>query len=220
MNYLEILEKIHVEIVNNPQLEIIEYVAKPGLNPSEMTKKVLRLRQVLPILDDYDLSAIVDLYKQCNGFKLRWKEKNSQEPKQGAIEILPFDEVFLFRQDYFDVSIPNPDGTYFLNTHYPDNTFADRLFVFDAFSEFEGMAFVFDESSENPQLVKLTDYYVVWDSSKITELQSYFYFLQASRGCLSTRHKTFQLPLTETQAAITFDAAPFGTEVEPEIFRK
>lgn len=219
MNYIDLLKKIHNDVEQNDSLEILEYQFQPGLDGKHMVQKVLKLREVSPYFGSFDFADIFEFYKQCDGFKLVWQEKNVEEPRKGAIEIMSFDSVFLYTQDFINTSVENPEGTDFNGQTYPENSFGERLMVFDSYSEFEGVAFVFDPSFKKPQLMILTDYYAVWNSSKLTDLVSYFNLLGASRGCFTTRHKVFYKYRGDTLEPMVFNTIPYGTEFESEIFK-
>ena len=81
------------------------------------------------------------------------------------------------------------------------------------------MAFVPDEDNKKPKIIQLLDYYIVWDSSRITYFDSYINFLAATRGLINSKEELIDYYSTHKDQPLIFDTIPFKTEIEPSLFK-
>lgn len=207
------------DLKSNQAIEVLEDEVLTGYEDKTLMAYMDDLLYDLTFLKEFDFTDILDFYSQCGGCTISWTEKNKGNPHKGAIKILSFESVFLDIQQYFDTSLKSSIGTNFNGKHYKNKTFGELLFLFDVYSEQSGFALVFD-SGNQPKLMMLSDYYIVWDHSRVTDFKSYFKFLLASRGSYGCRHKLFSYHQGDMLEPIFFEEIPYGTEAEPFLFKK
>ncbi|TDO68899.1 hypothetical protein EV143_1169 [Flavobacterium chryseum] len=240
MKYLSIFEKIKEDIIKHPYLELIECQFNSGLSEVELENLKTELYQCVGYFQSIDMKAIYKFYRECNGLTLSWRiashlnEKEYLELKEkfpdltfpytrdleiGKIKILPFEEVFLYEQNYFDTSNSGDHFTQFNEYIYEGNSFGKMLFIFDLFSETCCMSFVPDEDNKEPKVIFLSDYYIVWDNSRITFFDSYINFLAVTRGLIESRKEIFDHFRGDTKKPIIYKKK-YGTDLEPSLFKK
>ena len=238
MNYLELFKSIEEDIKTHPYLQLTKCKINDGISNLENSKK--ELYETLGYLKNVNLNSIFEFYKQCDGLVIKWKiashlsdEEYSRLPKKfpgfklpynresviGSINILPFEDVFIYEQDYFETSSSENNYIHFGNHIYKRNSFGKLLFVFDLYSDTQCMAFVPDEDNKKPKIIQLLDYYIVWDSSRITYFDSYINFLAATRGLINSKEELIDYYSTYKDQPLIFDTIPFKTEIEPSLFK-
>jgi len=241
MKYLEVFTKIKKDIEDHPFLELVTFECKPGIPQDDLASLVSELYEIHPYFKDIKMDAIFNFYKECNGLTLTWKIASHLDdetyikleeewtdmdfPSQknailGSIKILPFDDVFLYEQDYFETDPSGDHFTQFGDFTYPGNSFGEMLFIFDLYSDTNCMSFVPDQDNQEPKVICLSDYYVVWDSSRVTFFDSYIYFLAVSRGLIKSRELLFNHYRGDKLDYIQLDSIPFNTAMEPILFKK
>lgn len=248
MDYKKIFNQIVSDIEANPYLELIVSEFNEGLNAKELSKTKIELYDSLGYFKNILLNPIFDFYSQYNGLKIKWKISSSLDDKSydklledftdwdipnldnkrdlevGSINILPFEDVFIYEQDYFDKSNPDKSNsddffTHFGNHIYEGNSFGQLLFLFDLYSDTDCMSFVADEDNQELKVIQLSDYYIVWDNSKISYFESYVNFLAATRGSIISRKRFFEHYRGDKVDPLVFDTIPYDTEIEPTIFK-
>lgn len=238
MRYLSIFEKIKEDIITHPYLELVECQFNDGLSEAELENLKTELYQCVGYFESIDMEAIFKFYRECNGLTLSWRiashlnEKEYLELKEkfpdltfpytrdleiGKIKMLPFEEVFLYEQNYFDTSDSGDHFTQFNEYTYNGNSFGKMLFIFDLFSETCCMSFVPDEDNKEPKVIFLSDYYIVWNNSRITFFDSYINFLAVTRGLIESREKIFDHFRGDTKDPILFKKD--DTDLEPSLFK-
>lgn len=239
MKYLSVFEKIKEDVVSHPYLELVECQFNNGLSEVELQNLKTELYDCLSYLKSLDMEAIFEFYRECNGLTISWRiasnldEKEYLELKEkfpdltfpytrdleiGKIKILPFEEVFIYEQDYFDKSATEDHITQFGEYIYEGNSFGKLLFLFDLFSETCCMSFVTDEDNQEPKVIFLSDYYIVWDNSRITFFDSYINFLGITRGLIESRRKTFNYFRGDMKEPIIFENI-YNPDLEPSLFK-
>lgn len=240
MNYLEIFNNIRKDIDENPYLELVEFNINKGLTENEFENKKKELLESSTFFKAIKMDPIFEFYKQCNGIKLKWKISSNLDeniynklPEKfpdlklphtrdlfiGNINILPFDDVFIYEQDFFEKSDSGDFFTQFGDYIYEGNSFGKLLFIFDLFSDTQSMSFVPDEDNTSPKVILLSDYYIVWDNSMVSYFNSYINFLVCTRGLIESRNKVFNKYRGDKLEPLIYESVPFNTHIEPMIFR-
>ena len=241
MNYLKVFKNIKSSIEAHPYLEITECEINKGLSKEELKKAKKKLYKSLDYYKTVKLGSIFKFYKQCNGVTIKWKISSHLDEETynnlpgkfpnlklpfdrdldiGSINILPFDDVFINEQNYFDKSNSGDNFTQFGDYTYEGNSFGKMLFLFDLYSDTDCMAFVADQDNEKPKVIYLSDRYIIWDHSKISFFDSYINFLAATRGLTQSKEEYFDHYRGDKLEPLIFDSIPYETDVEPSIFKK
>ncbi len=83
------------------------------------------------------------------------------------------------------------------------------------------MAFIMEKGVGNPKLIGLTNYYIDWQNSKITDFESYLEMLLATRGISEFRSIIFEKEDGFKQKPITGDKEFWEqNKFVPKIFGK
>ncbi|PKH50319.1 hypothetical protein CXF68_06220 [Tenacibaculum sp. Bg11-29] len=237
MDYIKIFKKIKNEIQNHPLLELVTFKINEGLVDIEKTKE--ELYECLGYFETVQMESVFEFYKQCNGLVIKYKISSdideyselsksypdidfsiNKDAEIGSINILPFEDVFIYEQNYFDKSNEGEDYMHFGNYTYKGNSFGKILFVFDLFSDTNCMAFVPDENKEEPKVIQLLDYYVVWNSSRVTFFESYLNFLAVTRGLIDSRGMLLDYYSKCKDNPLILKEVPYGSDFEPILFKE
>lgn len=242
MDYLKIFETIKKEVENHPFLELTTFKINKGLPNIEESKK--ELYKGSGYWENVEMLPIFEFYQQCDGLTLKYKISSDldgaayldffeqfPDVKQpldkgmeiGSINILPFKEVFIYEQEFFNKSDETAEDDSFIHFGdyvYEGNSFGQLLFVFDLFSDTNCMAFVPDEDNQEPKIIQLLDYYIVWNSSRITFFESYIKFLAVTRGLIGSKDILLDYYAEHKNDPLIFHEFPFGTAVEPSLFKE
>ncbi|WP_299885246.1 hypothetical protein [uncultured Lacinutrix sp.] len=241
MDYKKLFEQIIIDIKTNPYLELTEYKFNEGLNSKELEKLITELHESSSFYKKIKMESVFNFYSQFNGLTIKWKLSSKldalsykklpelftdlelpfkRDIEIGCINILPFEDVFIYEQDYFDKSETGDFFTHFGDYVYEGNSFGNMLYLFDLYSETDCMSFLPDEDNQEPKVVYLSDYYIVWDNTKVSFFDSYIIFLAATRGLINSREQIFDFYRGDKEKPIIFKTIPYNTEIEPTIFQK
>lgn len=239
MNYRDTFLKIADDIRSHPDLELVDCCIGDELGQGGIEAKKEELWGAVPYFKTIRMDAIFDFYRECNGVHISWRLSPDVQSERlpdfiarfpilaisrnetlGCIRILPFDDVFIIMHRYFDTSDQGEHFTQFCDYTYEGDSFGKILFLFDLYSDTCAMSFVPDEDEHAPKVILVQDYYIVWDSSRVTFFESYVNFLAASRGLILSRETVFGEFRGDKLEPIEFASPPYGTSVEPSLFRE
>ena len=159
---------------------------------------------------------IVDFYKETNGFQLRWISKSyprfnpsihveNELPFtyleviteefyfDGCVNILPINEVF-FDIDWNTVFIFEEDAGKTFNFQHENFNLLhlkQKLRPFDLFSRNECMSFFNGSSNDFLPCVLQQSYYLDFNTSRITDFNSYLEFVLANRAASKFRRSFY-----------------------------
>ncbi len=223
------------EISSHPLLQVVEF----SLNPPASSEA---LEAVEEKIGASLAEPIRRFYEEANGLKLHWRIK-SHFTEQELDEIkgkyndywiefpenkdIPFAQINLISIDecinrnWDEIIIPLEDQTFeFQGTNYPHRDFAGRLKPFDLFSTYYCMAFFLEKGIGNPKVLLLSDYYIEWDASRITDFESYLEMLLVTRGIVESRRKIFGEYRGDLKPPLVIGADFQTQEHVPKLFRK
>jgi len=229
--YADGFKKLEGEIKTHPLLDLIESkISGPATAASiEKAEKALG-KPFSPNLKDF--------YSQLNGVTLLWKFKNlgdsdweklkSQLPGLtvkdkhktkpfASIKILPVEKCFVNPESFFDSSEKGDFEVEFAGKKYPGNSFGQLLRPFDLYSDTSCMSFVLIEGVAD-KVMQLSDAYIVWDYSKMSDFDNYIKMLFVTRGIEESRDKVYREYHGEEQPLVKVDDA-FVKEFTPPLFK-
>jgi hypothetical protein len=210
-NYIKKFDELAKEVESNQLLELTEFEKKIPLSKQDLEDIKANLKTDL---DD----SILEFYHQMNGLTLIWRikpdlakderefrktrdryndyyinwpEDETEENPFAKINLLPL-EYCLAKRDWQDIIVPLPEETVeFENATYKHSEFVKLLKPFDLFSDYKCMAFFMEAGNLEPKVVMLSDYYIEWDESRITNFESYLEMLLATKGIVESRARVY-----------------------------
>jgi hypothetical protein len=190
------------------QKELIHYSINPPAQYSIITSIKERFEDFVP-------RSFFDLYTIANGLHCTWDSLNSNSVKSpkissfkpltpifnewyhdGCINILPLEEIFNEEnwkgQVWFD-----GDAKYegeFVDGRKNLLAIKKSIFPFDLFSTVNCTAFYISKKDKTCPFFFTQDYYVDFNSSFLTDFETYLEFLIYSKGEIQKRKKVFNKP--------------------------
>ena len=234
-NYVEIFSKIKSEIEEHSLLELVEFQVYPSISKDIIIAVEQKIGQ--PLAD-----PILNFYGQTNGLKLTWrwnsrlsleeferaKEKYDDYPAEldgnedipyACINLISLEDCFLnLAWDGLELG-DTQATTEFGGVAHPHDNFAKMVKPFDLFSTFYSMAFVLEEGVVDPKVILLSDYYVQWNYSRITNFESYLEFLLVSRGIVESRKRLYSEYRGDLKPVLQTPSGYWKTEDIPKLFR-
>ncbi len=213
-DYLTRFQNLADEIASHPWLQLREFqVNQPASDDIfEAVKDYLGF----PLSE-----FIYNFYRQANGLRLRWTIKpgitddefeklseisddyeiidadlESDEYPFANINILPIEESLIERNwqgiIYFEEDIDLAHMEFeFAQKTYNRIDFGKKLKPFDVYSNESCMAFLIEDNVQTPKVLCLGDHYIEWDSTRITDFNSYLEMLLATKGITSARDRIY-----------------------------
>lgn len=212
-NFLERFREIVSAIASHPLLEIVQYHINPPASNEVLVDVEKKIGASLA-------ESIRAFYQEANGFKLHWKvrtglsdeelnrledlyddygigepDDEDNESPFACINLIPIEECMIERDWHnviiFDEVVSNKTSISFSGVSYEEQNFRERLRPFDLFSNYSCMAFLLEDGIGDPKVLHLSDYYVEWDSSRVTDFESYLEMLCATRGIVESRENIY-----------------------------
>jgi len=238
MTYLERFQQLAEEIASHPLLEVVEF--KVNAPASEAGFNQVEHKLGAPLAE-----AIRTFYRETDGLVLHWKLKSGttyealkeissqyddywiESVEDGylpfaRINILPLEETFFAANweeiIYFDW-MNDADLFEFAGRSYNQLDFGKMLRPFDEFSVSHCMAFLVEEGLGNPKVLLLQDHYVSWESSRLTNFESYLEFLLVTRGIVEARAEIYGEYEGHTQPSLTTGSSEHLQIPVPKLFR-
>jgi hypothetical protein len=233
LTYLDIFKQIAADIEAHPLLELIKVEYNSGISEEAISKYLSQAQN--PAIE-----KVAMLYREANGLVISWKfssdldsksfkryqkefddykiSDSAREHEVGRIEFLPFEEVFVDPPHYFDTSDEGDFEVEFNGKVYPGNSLGKLMRPFDLFSEESCMSFIMEEGMQDLKVVLLSDYYIVWDNSRMTHLDDYISFLAITRGLIRSRGDVFSEYRGDLLDILKFKPSD-KAKVEPKLFK-
>ncbi|BAZ00997.1 hypothetical protein NIES37_49950 [Tolypothrix tenuis PCC 7101] len=210
-NYVEKFETLVREVESNQFLEVTEFKVNSPISKQKLADIEVAIEKKLD-------KSIINFYRQMNGLTLNWRVKPDLANDEQAfekirdryddyyikwpedetdaipfakIDILPLENC-LIERNWQEIIIPQPDETIeFANVSYQHSDFTKRLKPFDVFSDYSCMSFILENDNDNPKVLLLSDYYIEWEESRITDFESYLEMLLVTRGIVESRSRIY-----------------------------
>jgi hypothetical protein len=235
MTYLERFRQLAEEIQSHPLLEVVEF--KVNSPASESSFNQVEQKLAAPLAE-----AIRTFYRETDGLKLHWKLKSSTTYEEleeissqyddywiesvedgylpfAKINLLPLEETF-FTANWGDIIFSVTDELFgFAGITYSTKNFAKMLRPFDEFSVSHCMAFLVEEGVGDPKVLLLQDHYATWESSRLTNFESYLEFLLITRGIFQARLDIYGEYSGHTQPPLIRGSSDYLKIPVPKLFR-
>ena len=229
--YLTQFKELADTIKMHPSLDLIEFKHFGPASAEEIAtaEKAIARKLSAPVLD---------FYQQTNGLRLSWKFKDlageawdevvsklpgltvkeSHKTKPfGVINLLSLDKCLINPERFFETSAEGDFSVEFNNKVYPGNSFGQHLRPVDLYSDDSCISFVF-EDNEPDKLMQLSDSYIVWDYSRVTDFDSYLNMLFITRGIMGSRDLIFREYRGDELPPLVVDEA-FIEQFTPPLFK-
>lgn len=232
-NYLELFRNMADEIANHPLLELREFTTYASAQAETFT--AINGAFGVPLSE-----TIQGFFQQTNGLNLRWGIKSGfpddeldtiiDKYDDYAIELpedeeipfaqikIPSIEAIFFDLDWKKVILCDLPSVNFARVTYDSADFVQKLRPFDLFSTYECMSFFMEQGNGNPKVLLLSDYYIDWQASRITDFESYLEVLLATRGIGEGRKNYFEKYLGHKKAPLVLGAKDWPTLRTPKLF--
>lgn len=234
-DYLKRFELLKQEIENRPYLEVVEFKINPPAS-GEVLKKVEDLLGTP--LD----KSLMQFYQEANGLKLYWRIKSKlpeaeaeklneefddftfelpddKDEPFACINLLPLEDSLL-KKTWKEVEIETDKKEFEFGKQTLNRLeFAKRLKPFDLFSMSASMAFLIEQKKGNPRILQLSDYFVTWNNSRITDFATYLEILFVTRGIVEARDAIFSEYRGDRKRALRINSKSWVTRHTPKMFR-
>lgn len=235
-SYIERFKSMVDGIKADPLLEVMEFNVNQPATKEVLTAAAEKLGAFLA-------QPIRDFYVEANGMKLHWRIKQDLPAKKveeisekyddywielpededipfAQIYLLPLEDCLLHRTWPQFVTEKEDEKFVFEGKTYSFNDFGRQLKPFDLFSTYYCMSFFLEEGVGNPKALLLSDHYIEWDNSRITDFGSYMEMLLATRGIVRARKEVYgEYRGDEKPPLITGSDYWRGKRI-PKLFRK
>jgi hypothetical protein len=210
--YINKFESIVKEVESNPYLEVTEFKVNPPLSKQELAdieaavgikidKSILNFYQQMnglilnwQIKPDLakDEQAFTKIRKQYDDYYLKWPEDEIETVPFAKINLLSLEDCFI-KKDWQEIIVPQPNEIIeFADISCKHSDFVKKLKPFDLFSDYDCMAYILDNKSGDFKILLLSDYYIAWDESRITNFESYIEMLLTTRGIVESRSRIYK----------------------------
>lgn len=229
--YLSRFKKLASEIETHPSLELIGFSYNPAATAENIAAAERAIAKKLS-------SPVKTFYQETNGLQLSWKfkplsgksweevvkklpgltVKESYKTKPfGVINILSLDKCFINPESFFETSAEGDFSVEYNHKIYPGNSFGQHLRPVDLYSDDSCISFVF-EDNEPEKLMQLSDNYIVWDYSRVTDFENYLSMLFITRGIIDSRDLIFREYRGDLLPPLVVDKA-FVEKFTPPLFK-
>ena len=221
IDIVEELGKLAGAVKAHPMLELLEHEVRPPVADKVVREVEKKLGHAVP-------DPVKSFYRQADGAKLSWrfkprlsKKKKDQAREEfkelaappdivfkvaGNINLLPLRDSLL-DEEYAIPQNEEVEGEFdFEGKVYSDNEFCRMLRPFDFIDDYYAMAFVVRPGVADWKMMLLGDYWIEYDSSRVTWLEDYLRFVVATWGIRRAREKLFSEYRGDKQPPLTFDA--------------
>lgn len=209
-SYVERFKALAAEVEAHPYLKLYKFKVNPPATEKAFAEVEKKLKAPLS-------KSIRDFYAEADGLELQWglkkrlseeeldkisdkyddytppddEEPNERENPFARINLLPIVQSIV-RRKWTILTAGDDEITFeFQKQTYNRKEFGRRLRPFDVYSTYDCMAFVLEEGVGDPKVLRLSDHYVEWDGSRITDFQSYIEMLLATRGIVEARDDVY-----------------------------
>jgi SMI1 / KNR4 family (SUKH-1) len=187
--------------------------------------------------------ALREFYGEANGLVLRWRIRQDLSDAERArledlsddyeignpdtdenpfahINLIPIHESIVTRHwTEIDIDVGKATVEFGGETH-EHAEFRNRLKPFDLFSLYDCMAFLIERGQGNPKVLLLSDYYIEWDNSRITDFASYLEMLLATRGIVECRDRIYGDYRGDLKPPLVTGKDYWTTRRVPKLFRR
>jgi len=109
------------------------------------------------------------------------------------------------RELFFDDSAEGDWDVEFINQTYQGNSLGQKLRPWDLFSEYECISFFINKEEKKIPIILLGDYYIVWNSSRLIDFNTYLDVVLHTKGVIEARNKILSKYRGDKESLITFD---------------
>lgn len=234
-SYIERFSAITTEIEHHPLLELLEFRLNPPVSKNVIADVENKIGHALP-------APMRDFYSQSNGLKLRWRilpdlprravQKISEKFDDYSIELpenedIPFAQINIVSlEDCFlnlnweGFEFGEPEKTIdYGGVVYLHDEFARRLKPFDLFSTYQCMAIVLEPDIINLKVILLSDHYIQWHFSRITDFASYLEMLIVTRGIVASRDRFYREYRGDLKPPLITGESDWKTDYIPKLFQ-
>jgi hypothetical protein len=235
MSYLRRFQQIVEEIQAHPFLEVTEFKINAPTSEASFNRVEQMISTPLAI-------AIRNFYCETDGLALHWKIKSSITDEEleelgsryddywiesvedgyvpfAKINILSLEEAFI-ETNWEDIIFSGVNEQFdFAGTVYDSSDFAKMLRPFDLFSVTSCMSFLVEKGIGNPKVLLLQDHYINWESSRLTDFESYLEFLLVTRGVFQAREDMYAEYNGYLNPPLTISSSEWSELAVPKIFR-
>jgi len=206
-NYLRRFRALEEELKEHDFIEIIDFTIYPPATAAQL--KVVESKLGAPLA-----KPIRGFYEQTNGLKLHWRikpdlslvetEKLRKKSSDyyvviaeyvgdpfAMINLIPIHESIVKRR-WKELDISRTGKTFeFGGSSHRIEEFRKRLKPFDIINREICMSFLLEQGNGNPPVLLLSDGYTDWNSSILTDFESYMEMLLVTRGIVEARERIF-----------------------------
>ena len=130
----------------------------------------------------------------------------------GAIDIASLEDM-LFHEEHTPLQI-EPDGEFdFDGTVYSDNEFCRMIRHFDTVDEVYAMSFIVQPDQTDWKMMLLGDYWIEYDSSRVTYLEDYLRYIIATWGLVDAREELFSEYRGDRREPLRYDPGLAAAQV-------
>jgi hypothetical protein len=222
------------EIQGHSQLELVEFRLEPPAGEDEIARVEAEARRTAP-------ESLKQFYREANGLVLRWRFRRDLPPEQraaielalgsptpteheltestGHVQLLSIADLLLNPE--YDLPSENPIQGFFDfdGRMYTDNEFCAILQPFDIIDDYYCMGFVAIPGATEWKLMLLGDYWIEYDSSRVTWLEDYLQLVIATWGLRRARPALFGAYRGDRQPPLTYDAS-LAAALLPSVLRR
>jgi hypothetical protein len=201
--YLERFRAMVEELRLLPFVEVVKF--EMPLPATEEDLEAVEKRLGAPLA-----GPLRDFYGLANGLELRWRIKPDLDEKEikrlqrkssdypfelpeqdenpfAYINLLPLRDSIV-RRRWKELNVQVEQETFeFGDKTRPYEEFRKSLKPFDLFSLYDCMAFQIEKGNSDPTVLLLSDYYIEWNNSRLTDFASYLEMLLVTRGIVQAR---------------------------------
>ena len=224
--WLERFKQLEKEIIRHPLLEIIESHYNPPISEAkvslveeqlgfEITEsmrtfflEVNGLQLSWGFKQNIPTSDIKSIINQYDDYRLYLgEEKDNLKSPIGCINLLSLENCMLdnHRELFFDDSAEGDWDVEFINQTYQGNSLGQKLRPWDLFSEYECISFFINKEEKKIPIILLGDYYIVWNSSRLIDFNTYLDVVLHTKGVIEARNKILSKYRGDKESLITFD---------------
>jgi hypothetical protein len=237
-SYVERFKALAAEVEAHPYLKLYKFKVNPPAPERAFAEIEKKLKAPLA-------KAIRDFYAEADGLELQWglkkglseeeldkisdkyddytppddEEPNEREDPFARINLIPI-EASLVRRKWTILTAGDDEATFeFQKQTYNRKEFGRRLRPFDEYSTYDCMAFVLEEGVGDPKVIRLSDHYVEWDGSRVTDFQSYMEMVIATRGIVEARDDVYGEYRGDLKRPLVTGADYWTARRIPKLFR-
>jgi hypothetical protein len=238
-SYVKRLRAAAAEIEAHPHLRVYKFKVNPPAGAESFAEVERRLGARLA-------KPIRDFYSEADGLELRWglkkglseeeldkvadryddytppedEEPNEREDPFARINLLPLEDAFYRRKWKVLAEGGEAGDTFeFQKKTHNRREFGRRLRPFDEYSTYDCMAFLLEEGVGDPKALLLSDHYVEWDGSRLTDFASYMEMIIATRGIVEARSDVYGEYRGDLKKPLVTGADYWKPSRVPKLFR-